>query len=141
MTLDSYKPHGRLVNCEVPKAGKTLMNLIFGYLGNPKDCKHFFEENSNLQTWGTLDFAKCQTGIQRWKIGDISKSADEDWKLFAIVREPINRFLSAWLDICVSRFKKNGNVRVWKFRRDGNTLTNLVLLLFLVFATGHRNYR
>lgn len=106
IALFTWKPAGTLVSCLIPKAMTTIIQVLFGYLGHAKDCERYIKQGEKI-VWYTSEHNRCLTGKKDFGLNGIPK----DGEVFAIVREPISKFLSGWLDKCVSRLlKKTGHV-------------------------------
>lgn len=93
------------------KAGYTLLTLIFGYLSDTKRCN--IEEK-----WTERLVEKCNRQKYRANVVAKERAIKQAWTIITLVREPINRFLSAWLDRCIHRRRKTKTDYCAKCRGD-----------------------
>lgn len=91
----NYAARYKIVNCAIQKSLSTLTMAIMCYLYNEK---RFEAENRTIpgESWNDQFCRFNNAGVE--PSGKLLH--DPQWTHFAIVREPIERFLSGWMDKC-----------------------------------------
>lgn len=96
--LMTWKPNGTLASCYIAKAMTTIIQTLLGYLGHAPSCEKFVKKMEKI-VWYTKDQLQCLNGMKH------VSSLPAGGEIFVILREPISRILSGWLDKCVTRTK------------------------------------
>lgn len=92
----THKKNQKLGYCVNLKSGYTLLTLIFGYLSDAKMC--------NIdEKWSEKLVTRCNRMKTKRNIVTRRIAEKDAWTILSIVRDPINRFISGWLDRCVHR--------------------------------------
>lgn len=88
-------PKYKVANCAIQKSLSTLTMAIICYL---YDEKRFERENRTLAGEADWFHRGCRSN-NKWTV-DTELLHNSEWLHFAVIREPIERFLSGWMDKC-----------------------------------------
>uniref|UniRef100_A0A7I4Y7W8 Carbohydrate sulfotransferase n=1 Tax=Haemonchus contortus TaxID=6289 RepID=A0A7I4Y7W8_HAECO len=90
-------PPYRLATCEIEKNMVTLRHSIFCYLTN---TTQFIAQNRSISTefW---DNWLCDETFLRESISSVKDTIGPNLTLFAVIRHPVDRFLSGYVDKCL----------------------------------------
>jgi len=98
-------PNHRMATCIIQKNMSTLMAAILCYLFKPRE---FLAAGRNIITEsGEIRFCKnhneYNSGDQNRQltISVLEEKMADGWEIFTVVRDPLDRFLSAYLDKCI----------------------------------------
>ena len=80
----------KLAFCDNPKSGSTMLRFVFGYLADPLVC--------NISQPWTYELAQRCNSLGQGAVG--LDAPGRGFTVFTIVRDPIARFISGWLDQC-----------------------------------------
>lgn len=89
-------PNYRLATCQIEKNMATIRASIFCYLTNTKDV---LKKNLTI-TKMFWDNTVCDYTYVRRNISDTISSVGQNMTLFTVLRHPIDRFLSGYVDKC-----------------------------------------
>ncbi|KAK6038801.1 hypothetical protein COOONC_09773 [Cooperia oncophora] len=90
-------PDYRLVGCEIEKNMITIRRAVFCYLTNTTE---FIAQNRSISTefW---DNRLCDDTFVYDSIDSVGKAYGTNLTLFTVIRHPIDRFLSGYVDKCI----------------------------------------
>ncbi|WKX93204.1 hypothetical protein Q1695_010893 [Nippostrongylus brasiliensis] len=91
-------PHYHLASCQIEKVMTTLKDGIFCYLFAP-DAFVAANRTISEEKWSTR-FCSHKKHFRR-NMSDVLQAIGNESVLFAVIRHPIDRFLSAYLDKCI----------------------------------------
>uniref|UniRef100_A0A0N4ZW10 Sulfotransfer_1 domain-containing protein n=1 Tax=Parastrongyloides trichosuri TaxID=131310 RepID=A0A0N4ZW10_PARTI len=116
-------PKYKLHSCLLGKNFSTMMSSIFCYLFNPK---LFQSKNDHLKdNYWKKNVCRFKNNehhlgpIIRKFNGNRSKDFRNDWKHLLIVRNPVDRFISAYIHLCINLKKKSEAKRACFGCKDG----------------------
>ena len=92
----NYAPQYGLANCAIPKSLSTVSMAIFCYLYN---VTNFVSSKKRLANQGWQN--RFCMYINEVDYPDSSRLHADNWTHIAVVRHPIDRFLSGFVDKCV----------------------------------------
>ena len=103
-------PNGKLKVCAMPKNGNTAQRVIFCdlYLNRPEFVQNYSAENDFVfvQKYLCENFTKLSRRLLKKKDSTVGV---KDQVQLAVVRNPIDRFLSGWLFACALRKERWAN--------------------------------
>ncbi|CAD5223683.1 unnamed protein product [Bursaphelenchus okinawaensis] len=90
----------KTLNCILPKCMSTITTMVYSYLTDPVRYKRFKWNNSRgvSATHHKNDFDSLQTFQHNEHVSDKDL---EKWSMNVAIRDPMDRFISAWLNKCV----------------------------------------
>uniref|UniRef100_A0A0K0E6T2 Sulfotransferase domain-containing protein n=1 Tax=Strongyloides stercoralis TaxID=6248 RepID=A0A0K0E6T2_STRER len=92
-------PHYKMASCIMPKCMSTVTSKIFSYLyDSDKYLKFDWKMNGVSSSHHINDFSDMENFISN--IFGSSKNSLENWQLSVFIREPLDRFISAFIDKC-----------------------------------------
>ncbi|KAK6037805.1 hypothetical protein COOONC_24690 [Cooperia oncophora] len=90
-------PNYKLATCEIEKNMLTIRRSIFCYLTNTTD---FIAQNRSISTEFWNDWL-CDDTFVYDSIDSVGKAYGTNLTLFTVIRHPIDRFLSGYVDKCM----------------------------------------
>ncbi|CAL2049795.1 unnamed protein product [Caenorhabditis brenneri] len=102
-TMLRVSPQYKMVNCVVQKSMSTMMTGTMCYLYN---------ETSYEESGRTFDDEFCKDKNEFYSVNDVRDAFNisyvkTDWSFSMITRDPIDRFVSGYVDRCVRLLQKN----------------------------------
>uniref|UniRef100_A0A0K0EWI3 Carbohydrate sulfotransferase n=1 Tax=Strongyloides venezuelensis TaxID=75913 RepID=A0A0K0EWI3_STRVS len=92
-------PKYKMANCIMPKCMSTVTSKIFSYLYDTEEYLKFnWQMNGVSASHHKNDFSKMENFIN--KFVNSNKNNLKDWQLSVFIREPLDRFISAFIDKC-----------------------------------------
>ncbi|CAJ0942491.1 unnamed protein product, partial [Mesorhabditis belari] len=122
-----FSPHYHLSACVIEKSMSTMLAAVMCYL---YDTQAFLDANRTLGN-ELFEHRFCKGKNEKGSLQEIHQTAPKaDWNYLAIIREPIDRFLSGFTDKCVKETKRgrgkcyncNGNLSCFVQKQYKRTL-------------------
>ncbi|CAJ0606994.1 unnamed protein product [Cylicocyclus nassatus] len=107
-------PNYNIASCQIEKIMTTVRDAVFCYLTNPTDYEAFNRSLSAEQWTGS----PCGWSNYRSNIDDVERETNTKFRRFAIIRNPFQRFLSAYVDKCLNERNFAPQVRCLGCRYD-----------------------